>query len=191
MDEWLAFYNPYFENQDEAKKFVGSCETQTYPDNAAKVMMHQVQRLVSLSDDMQKIRPNNEPLKLLILIMCVENIAKLHDGYTRENFSKKYVTKFFNDFLSDTDKDLLRNGFIDCNDKWLRPMSFDNVVRMLYKIRCDVVHEGNYLSFSFYDGKTEMLEMIDQSYAVTPHISLQDVRRIIIHGCISAIRDKL
>ncbi len=190
MDDWLAFYVPYFETQDAAKKFVEACEIQTYPNNAAKVMMHQVPRLVSLSDDIQKIRPNSEPLKLLILIMCAENIAKLHDGYTGESYSQKYVTKFFNDFMSDIDKDLLRNGFIDCNDKWFRPLSFENVVKMLYKIRCDVVHEGNYLSFSFYDGKTEMLEIVDP-YTVTPHISLQDIRGIIIRGCINAIQEKL
>ena len=190
MDEWLTFYNPYFENQGEAKKFVESCEIQSHPNNAAKVMMHQVQRLVSLADDIQKIRPNSEPLKLLILIMCVENIAKLHGGYTGEGYSQKYVKKFFNDFLSDADKDLLRNGFADNNDEWLRPLSLDNVVKMLYKIRCDVVHEGNYLSFSFHDGETEMLEMVEP-YVVIPHISLHDVRRVIIRGCINAIQDKL
>ncbi len=90
MDEWLAFYNPYFKKQGEAKKFVESCEMHTRPNNVAKIMMHQVQRLISLSDDMQKIRPNDDPLKLLILIMCVENIAKLHDGYTGESKSWPY-----------------------------------------------------------------------------------------------------
>ena len=63
MDEWLAFYDFYFEKQEEAKEFVESCEMQTHPNNAAKIMMHQVQRLLSLSDDMQKIRPNDDPLK--------------------------------------------------------------------------------------------------------------------------------
>ena len=165
-----------------------SCET--HPNNVAKVLMHQVQRLISLSDDIQKIRPNDEPLKLLILIMCVENVAKLHDGYTGESKSKHYVKKFFNDFLSDADKDLLRNGFTDNNDEWLRPLSFENVVELLYKIRCDVVHEGNYTDFSFYDGKMDMLNYTDP-YVVIPHITLQDVRDLIIRGCINVIQDKL
>ncbi len=190
MDEWLAFYNPYFKRQGEAKKFVESCEMQTHPNNVAKIMMHQVQRLVSLSDDMQKIRPNDDPLKLLILIMCVENIAKLHDGYTGESKSWPYVDKFFKDFLSDDDKDLLRNGFVNDNDKWLRLLSFEDVIKMLHNIRCDVVHEGDYLGFSFYDRKTEMLEIVNQ-YIVTPHVALQDIRDIIIRGCIKAIQSKL
>lgn len=190
MNEWLTFYAPYFEKQDEAEKFVESCERQSYPSNVAKIMMHQTQRLILLSDDMQKIRPNDDPLKLLILIMCVENIAKLHNNYTGEHDSKKYVKKFFDDFLSKTDKDLLSNGFIDGNDKWSRPLSFEKVINMFYKIRCDVVHEGDYLDFSFYNGKTDMLEMVD-SYAVTPRITISSVRDIIIRGCINAIQSKL
>jgi len=190
MDEYLAFYNLYFEKQDEAKKFVETCEMQTHPNNVAKIMMHQVQRLISLSDDMQKIRPNDDALKLLILIMCTENVAKLHDGYTGESKSWHFVDKFFKDFLSDGDKDLLRNGFVDNNDKWLALLSFEDVIKMLYKIRCDVVHEGDYLDFSFYDGNTEMLEIVN-NYVVIPHVTLQDIRGIIIRGCINAIQSKL
>ena len=188
MDKWLAFYNPYFKSQDEAKKFVESCEKRTYPNNVVKIMMHQVQRLISLSDDMQKIRPDHEPLQLLFLIMCVENVAKLHDGYSSESKPKHYVKKFFDDFLSDDDKDLLRNGFIDINDVWLGPLSFENAVEMLYKIRCDVVHEGDYTDFRFYDRKTEMLNINPD---VIPRITLQNVRDIIIRGCINAIQSKL
>jgi len=192
MDEWLSFYNPYFEKQEEAKKFVESCEIKTYPDNVAKVMMHQVQRLVSLSDDMQKIRPNDDPLKILILIMCVENIAKLHNGFIGERKSLFYVNKFFEDFLSDNDKDLLKKGFFGrCKDEnFSHLLSFKDAIDVLYKIRCDVVHEGVYVSFSFYDGKNEMLEFVNK-YVVTPHITLQDIRSIIIRGCIKAIQSKL
>ena len=129
-------------------------------------------------------------LKVLIMIMCVENIAKLQDGYTGEFRSRYYVEKFFKDFLSDNDKDTLRNGFIDNNDKWLRTLSFEDVIKMLYQIRCDVVHEGDYLGFSFYDGKNEMLEIVNQ-YAVIPQVALQNIRDIIIRGCINAIRSKL
>jgi hypothetical protein len=190
MDEWLAFYKPYFEKQEEAEAFVESCEMQTHPNNVAKIMMHQVQRLISLSDDMQEIRPNDDPLKLLILIMCVENIAKLHDGYTGQYKSRQYVIKFFNDFLADDDKDLLRNGFVNNNDQWLGLLNFEHVIDMLYQIRCDVVHEGDYLGFSFYNGKTDMLEIVNQ-YVVIPHITLKDIRDIIIRGGINAIQSKL
>ncbi len=79
---------------------------------------------------------------------------------------------------------------MNANDKWLRLLSFEDVIKMLYKIRCDVVHEGDYLGFSFYDGKTEMLEIVNQ-FVVTPHVTLQDIRPLIIRGCINAIQSKL
>lgn len=190
MNEYLAFYNPYFQSQEEANKFVDSCEEQTHPNNVAKILMHQVQRLVSLSDDIQKIRPNDETLQLLFLIMCVENVAKLQDGYAGESKSRDYVEKFFKNFLTNDDKDLLRNGFIDNNDELFRPLDFEAVIKMLYKIRCDVVHEGNYTDFSFYNGRTEILNIIN-SYIVIPHITIQNVRDVIIRGCINAIKSKL
>ena len=188
MEKWLAFYNPHFSSSDEAKKFVESCEN--HPNNIVKILMHQTQRLISLSEDIHKIRPHDETLQLLFLIMCVENISKLQDDYTGEYKSKHYVKKFFNDFLSDEDKDLLRKGFIHNNEK-LPPlafeMTFEEVIEMLYKIRCDVVHEGNYTGFVFHDGISGMVNI---SPDVIANITLQDVRDVIIHGCIKAIQNK-
>ena len=168
--------------------FIEGCEKQTPPDNIAKILMHQTQRLVSLSVDIQKIRPNDEPLQLLFLVMCAENVAKLHDGYTGESKSKFYVRKFFNDFLSDADKSSLANSFIDNNDKWLRSLSLENVVDMFYRIRCDVVHEGNYIDFAFSNGN---MALLNTDPNVTAHLPLKDVREIIIRGCISAAQRRL
>lgn len=214
--------HPNFLSLDETKNFLEACKTheptqeewekfrkswKNHPKNVPIIMMHQVQRLISLSDDIQKIRPNDEPLQLLFLIMCVENITKLHDDYGGQANSKFYVKKFFDDFLTDDDKDLLRNGFIDNNDKNLSTLSLEDVIEMFYKIRCDVVHEGNYLNFSFYNGEFEVLNFgpfikrtkdnqdikkpkIIQCIVV-PTITLKEVRDIIIHGCIRAIQDKL
>ncbi|MHA1444420.1 MAG: hypothetical protein ACTSR4_06695, partial [Candidatus Hodarchaeales archaeon] len=58
---------------------------------------------------------------------------------------------------------------------------------MLYKIRCDVVHEGNYTGFVFHDG---ISGMVNTNPDVTTNITLQDVRDVIIHGCIKAIQNK-
>jgi len=185
MNKWLAFYNSHFTSPDEAEQFVESCEN--HSNNVVKILMHQTQRLISLSDDIQKIRPHDETLQLLFLIMCVENISKLQDDNTCESKSYFYVKNFFNDFLSDDDKDLLRKGFIHNSENLSHPLTFEEVVEMLYKIRCDVVHEGNYIGFVFHDGISGMVN-IDPD--VIADISLQDVRDVIIRGCIKAIRNK-
>ena len=90
MDKWLDFYRPHFNSEEETYQFVDACENKTYPNNVAKVLMHQAKRLISLSKDINQIRPKDEPLQLLFLIMCAENMAKLQDGFDGEGKSKFY-----------------------------------------------------------------------------------------------------
>jgi len=188
MDKWLNFYLPFFDNSKDAEKFVSMCEKQHPPDNLAKILMHQTQRLISLADEIPKIRPHDESLQILFLIMCAENISKLHDGFTSEGKSRNYVHRFFDKFLSDPDKTLLENGFIDNDDPLLSPLGLKRVVDMFYDIRCDVVHEGNYSFFQFHDGTTPM---VNADPNVNSYLRFNDVRNIIVRGCITAIKDKL
>ena len=187
MQIWIDFYQPFFSGQQDVEKFVSDCERLGPPKNTAKILMHQTQRLVSLSDDVEKIRPHDEPLKVLFLIMCAENIAKLHDGFTGEGQSRTYVRKFFNDFLSQADKDTLGRGFLDVNN-CMRSLGFDRAIDMLYAIRCDVVHEGNYVSFAFHDGR---MPMVNTDPTVEVHLQFSEVRNIVVRGCIGAVQSKL
>jgi hypothetical protein len=107
MDEWLEFFRPHFDSETETVRFVEECESQSSPANTAKILMHQTQRLVSLADQVLEIRPYDESLHVLFLIMCSENISKLQDGYVGEGKSRTYVRRFFERFLSQADKDFL------------------------------------------------------------------------------------
>ena len=62
MEPWLSFYEPFFETADAAEQFITACEAKAPPNLAAKVIMHQAQRLVSISDELLKIRRHEEPL---------------------------------------------------------------------------------------------------------------------------------
>ena len=150
--------------------------------------MHQTQRLISLADDIARIRPHEEALQLLILIMCTENIAKIYDSFQGDGQSRAYVKKFFNDFLTQNDQQTLGNGFTDNDDPQSRPIGFNRAVDILYDIRCDVVHEGNYTDFAFHDGRTTILNTDPN---VTAHLRLKDLCRIIVQGCIKAATDRL
>jgi hypothetical protein len=162
--------------------------TPTAANHKAKIMMHQTQRLVSLADDFPKLRPKRESLQLLFLMICAEHISKVHDGFTGEGQSKKYVKRFFNDFLSQSDKDKLGASFIDNAVLPMTTLSFEKVVDLLYNVRCDVVHEGNYWGFSFHDGITPMVN-VDPD--VNVYLTFLELRDIIVKGCINAIKDRL
>lgn len=174
---------------DEADTFVRTCENlqSSAPNHVAKIMMHQAQRLISIADDLPRIMPHNEPLQVMFLIMCSENIAKLHDGFSGEGKSRQYVQQFFSKFLSPPDKDTLSNG-LTVNKDWLPPLGFDGAVNLLYDIRCSVVHEGIYTDFAFHDGHSSM---VNTHPNVTAEISFIQIRDIVVRGCIRATNDKL
>ena len=190
MNEWLNFYLLYFPTETEARDFVEACEQLAPPNNTAKILMHQAQRLISLSDDIVDVRPHTDSLRLLFLLMCAENIAKIHNGFTGEGHSRKYVHKFFTDFLSDNDKQILGPGFRDnsASTHLLPTLGPAKAVDMLYEIRCDVVHEGEFWSFAFHDGT---MSMVNTDPDVIADITFDSLRDIVVRGCINAIKSKL
>lgn len=188
MQKWIDFYRPFFSTDDQTRNFVEPCEQLAPPDNVAKIMMHQCQRLVSISDDLLQIRSHRDALRLLFLMMCAENVAKLHDGFQNNGQSRAYVRRFFETFLSDRDRNALASGFIDHSQPRMPSLGLRGAVDMLYDIRCDVVHEGNYWGFSFHDGRTSMVN-VDPD--VISHLTFDEFRAIVVRGCINAVRDRL
>lgn len=182
-DRWLDFFTPYFESQSAARFFVEALEVLPLGDarHPAKIMMHQTQRLISLANDLPNIRPHNEGLRLLFLLICAENIAKLANRFEDEGQSKHYVRSFFNWFVSGPDKDTLLTG-ITRHDH--TPLTLETLVDSLYSVRCDVVHEGRYWGFHFHDGDTAIL---NSNPDVVVSIKLSDFRDIVVRGCICAI----
>ena len=148
----------------------------------AKIMMHQTQRLVSLSDDLPTIRPNRDSLQLLFLIICAENMAKLHDNFAGEGKSRFYVRRFFAFLVLEADRNTLTSGFVHRRPR--RQFGIQEVADLLYDVRCDVVHEGMYWGFFFRQGDVTMMNI---SPKVDTRIGLSELRGIIVRGCINAI----
>jgi hypothetical protein len=188
MENWLNFYRPFFPSEEALQGFVVACEQLTPPDNLAKIVMHQCQRLISLSDEIANIRPNREALQLLFLMICAENISKLHDSFEEEGQSRRYVRKFFDDFLDENDKDTISIGFTDHSIQPMLNLSFRDAIDMLYDVRCDVVHEGNYWGFMFHDGQ---IPVLNNDPDIISNITFDQLRIIFIRGCINAIQDML
>lgn len=185
MEKWLAFYEPFFQDMEETSRFVNLIENYSANDpmHPAKIMIHQTQRLVSLADDLPKIRPKRDPLQLLFLTICAEHIAKLHDNFTQEGKSRAYVQRFFRLLVSQTDQNILTCGIIHRSPR--RMLNIKEVADLLYDIRCDVIHEGMYWGFFF---RYENITMLNINPKVTVKIGLSDLRYIVVRGCINAIQ---
>lgn len=188
MEPWQSFYLPFFDTTTAADHFIAACEAKAPPDLAAKIIMHQTQRLVSISDDLPCIRPHQEPLRLLFLLMCAENTSKLQQDFTGEGQSRAHVRRFFTEFLAAADRDSLAHGFTDNGHHLLTHLGFDRAVNLLYDLRCDVVHEGNYSDFAFHDGT---MGMVNTNPNVIAELRLADLRAIVVRGCIAAAQSRL
>lgn len=184
LDNWINFYEPFFQDREAARRFVESLE-QLGPDDLrhpAKIMMHQAQRLISLADDMPQIRSHIDSLQLLFLLICGEHIGKLYDNFDGEGRSRAYTRQFFETLVSEQDRQWLKKGF---NHIDRTPMEIQEVADLLYDVRCDVVHEGNYWRFHFSDGRTPLLNTDPD---VIVNLRLADLRDIVVRGCINAIQ---
>ena len=180
-EKWLSFYRPFFGNEDQVRDFVASVETLGPDDrrHAAKIMMHQTLRLVSLADKVPLILKNSEALQLLFLLVCAEHIAKLADNYDKDGKSQTYVQNFFSWFLSPEQQQQLSFGITGPDRE---PFTLQQVVKALYDVRCDVVHEGKYWDFQFKSGDCPLLSDMIVS------LTLAEFRWILVMGCIKAIQ---
>ena len=189
MDQWIDFYALCFASRDEARAFVQQCEALSGP-HAAKIIMHQGQRLISLADDIPRIRPGRESLQLLFLIICAENIAKLADDFDGEGQSHRYVGRFFEQFLTPYEQDRIGLSFLDADDHLQRPLGFSKVVDFLYEIRCSVVHEGVYWDLAFNDGSMPMLNVFGTQKVIV-HLTFPQLRDLVAMGCVRATQSRL
>ncbi|CAK1756842.1 Apea-like HEPN domain-containing protein [Vibrio crassostreae] len=190
MDKWLDFYRPYFDSEEELVVFIEQCEKLTPQDDnhRAKIMMHQGQRLSTVSGAMEEVVSGRDPLKLLFLLVAAENISKLHISTAEEGRSKFHVKRFFQQFCCGQAK----RNLVDKIEVIKKARDLDTVVSALYTIRCDVVHEGHYWGFDFAtDERPSLLSSKDGTQLLRVRLTFGEFQELVIKGVISAVRDIL
>jgi len=199
--DWHAFFAPYFETAAECASFVDRCEDinrdyrphESLDDSTPKIMMHQTVRLVTLSDMVRALPGSYDPLGLFFLLICAECIAKLHAGVKQEVPSRHFVKRFFEQFISGADRALLLSQIRPVPD--FGPFDLATVVGILYDIRCDVAHEGQYWGFSFPVNCPSVINLHPRhergSKPICVSIRYPALRDMIVRGCIKAVRSHL
>jgi len=190
VDKWLEFYRPYFTESSDLEQFVQACEGLEVhdPRHRAKIMMHQGRRLLSIADRMEIVEPGYEPLKLLFLLICAENISKLNVSTKESNKSKYHVKRFFCKFCSPSDKQEIVKNIEICQ----KHSTFEGLIEILYDVRCDVVHEGHYWGFNFAtDEHPSMLTGANAEQVLRVHIKYEKFRDIVARGVIAATSEVL
>lgn len=192
IKQWVDFVKLYFPDKSKAEKFVKKCEKLPKKKQNAMLMLHQTQRLIMLADDIYKIRPRDS-LRVLFLIICAEVVAKLYKNFAGEGKSHEHVKVFFTKLCDHSDMEFLDNAFyiqtIEKQNK--KGLCFNQAIDYLYKIRCDVVHEGRYWEFFF--NKPDIPERATPNFRkqelVYSRITYDVLRAIVVRGAIRAIDD--
>ena len=182
MEQWIEFYQEFFETEEETKDFVEELEALNRDSSShrAKIMMHQAQRLVSLADEIVQIRPEKDSLQLMFLLIAAENLAKTYEGSNVEGKSRKYTRDFFINFLNQEQHNQLVTGFARTDS---RHCSLEGVINKLYDVRCSVVHEGRYWDFHF----ACEYPLINAELNILSNLTYKQFRELVVLAAINAI----
>ncbi|MFF0828903.1 hypothetical protein ACFYU8_18235 [Brevibacillus sp. NPDC003359] len=154
------FFRTYFQTEADLKRFIQDKWDYT-DDLSPRRMLNNVYRLVTLSDDMDKIRPDRRDLSVFFLVTCIESLYQYLTNHPKIQ-KQEMVIQFFDKHLSAEDRKIVEDSIhfslFDDETGYHTQISIEQFALLLTSIRNNVAHEGNYWSFSFneegYDGNT-------------------------------------
>lgn len=167
--ELRLFYSPYFNTEAELETFLFDALDYENGSLEKRQMLYQVQRFVSLANDIDKLRPGRDCLRMLFIKICLESLCSL-SGYTN-----KQKNLFYNGFIScfsDEGKQYILGNFqlTSFEDEFQghsyrasHDITLADFFEIIKVARDQVVHEGVYWEIQFfaYDEDSTWLTSIE------------------------------
>ncbi|GCF72643.1 hypothetical protein BC2926_01840 [Bacillus cereus] len=203
IPELIEFCKPYFISEEEAKEFVLTCEKHENP--LFKRALHQLQRHINLSNDMEKIQKEKDTFQVFFWIVAIEAIFKASTKHSKKQ-KAEIIREFFKNYISQEDQCLLMSR-VKKNNNSVEHTTIEIVADMLNVVRNLFAHEGIYWMFSFPQNEGEQTLNILPKEKTTflstytmgtenmdtylVFITKQEVQNIIVKGAINFIKDNL
>ena len=165
-DEMFEFYRKGFENEEKEAEFFIKVLQCYQKKQAPFLMMNRVKNLVSVANDIDKIYPCRDPLKIVFIKSCMEGLCSLSD------YKKSKKTAFFNEFaecFSEKGKKYISDNFslfhyketeeygkVQYKDK----MTVNAFLDILKFVRDEVVHDGKYWTVTIFKPSKAKYEYI-------------------------------
>ena len=154
--ELISFYAPHFDADEELNSFVSDAFDYENGCLAKRQMLYQVQRFVSLANDIEKLRPGRDCLRMLFIKICLESLCSL-SGYIKNKIPVFYDV-FIDCFSEDGKAYILDNfklssfddefcGHIYEASHELTLIDFFEIIRFTRNM---VVHQGIYWEMQFF-----------------------------------------
>lgn len=182
--DFPSFYADVFSDLDSAKDFYAKVSGLPPEQNSPMVVLHQAARMIWLADQIDEVARGRPAFQVLFYLIAAELVAKLTFGFKGEGESRKFVHRFFGEICDDEARGKLSSSFshLPCGS-----LTREDVVNLLYDIRCDVVHRGMYYSFYLQEEGDDVAQIVhigDRSY--TTDLTVQQLRRMVLKGAVLA-----
>lgn len=151
--EMSDFYRGNFESEEDMIAFFVKVFKNDENDKTPRRMMNQVQHLVSIANDMDKIRPGRDPLRVFFIKTCLEALCAL-SGTKKTTFYESFPA-----YMSAEGKTYILDNFslTGFDDVYMghtyeasHNLTIDDFFEIIKAVRDIVAHEGNYWEMQFF-----------------------------------------
>ena len=171
------FYYKYFESETAMHQFIIEVLKNDDDNNTHRRMINQVRRFVELANDIDKVRPGCDSLRIMFLRCGLESLNKLSNCNDKKVFYKTFSDCVSNDgkkyildhFQFDGISIQKGDSFSDFEDVDISyTLSIDDFWDFTKCIRDSVVHDGNYW-------ETQLFSNTPDCHLLTHKISTQKI----------------
>ena len=154
--ELTSFYAPYFDTDEELTAFVSDAFDYENGCLTKRQMLYQVQRFVTLANDIDKLRPGRDCLRMLFIKICLESLCSL-SGYTQKQ--KTLFYDVFIDCFSQEGTEYILDNFalLSFGDEFCghvfeasHELNLGDFFELIKVSRDMVVHQGIYWEMQFF-----------------------------------------
>jgi hypothetical protein len=167
-----------------ARAFVKHVEDLPVEQAKVKVALHQAARMVWLGDRIDEVARGRPAFQVLFYVIAAEAVSKIVFDFKGRGQSKKYVLVFFEKICTAAHRTQLDHAF--SNEKYF---DWRTAANILYSVRNEVAHESVYYTFHLpYDDDPSPILTHLAGQFITAHISLRELRQIILEGAVRGVK---
>lgn len=151
--EMRDFYIDYFKSEEDMLAFFVKVFKNDENDKKPRQMMNQIKNLVSIANDIDKIRPERDPLRIFFIKTCLEALCAISE------FSKTEFYEKFPSYMSWEGQEYILNNFLltGFDDEYknfryeaIHDLTIEDFFEIIKAVRDIVAHEGNYWEMQFF-----------------------------------------
>jgi hypothetical protein len=182
---FAEFFRPAFPSIDDATRFINFVENVPADISKAKIVIHQSARLIWLADRIDDVARGRPALLMTFHIVAAEAVAKIVFGFHGEGQSRQHVRRFFQEICPKRHRSRLERAF---RRSPAGPfLTLQETVDVLYDVRCDVVHEGQYFTLTLPNSQNDdPILNLHGDESLIASISAQELRQIVLESSLLA-----